>query len=624
MNKKIRMALTTMLACNMTAFAQSDIFWKNHFGGGERDFYYSVTAVPDGMVAAGYSVSDSFGNGDWEGVMGNGNYDAIIVKYNLDGTLAWIKNFGGGGHDEYRSVTAVSDGIVAVGYSYIGSGTGDWEGVTGKGYYDAIIVKYNSDGSIAWKKNFGGRERNEYFFVTAVSDGIVAVGRSGDSSFGNGDWEGVTGKGFNDAIIVKYNSDGSVAWKKNFGGSDNDLYYSVTAVSDGIVAVGYSASGSFGNGDWEGVTGKGEQDAIIVKYNFDGTLVWKNYFGGNKDDCYYSVTAVSDGMVAVGYSYFDFGTGDWEGVTGKGFSDAIIVKYNLDGSIAWKNYFGGSGNDIYWSVTTVSDGIVAAGYSENMSFGNGDWEGVTGKGNDNAVLVKYNLDGSIAWKRNFGGSGNDYYKSVTAVSDGMVAVGYSYLFSFGYGDWEGFTGKGDIDAIIVKYGTISETFVPVTNITDVPATATAGTPLMLVGIVTPDNATNQTIAWSVQNSGATGATIADNTLHTTAAGTATVRANIVDGVAVAVNYAQDFDITVNATQVTTAPELVSANPLRAWVRDGALHVEGLTVGGTLSVYTATGTLVYQNTVTFDRTDITLTAQGVYIVRHGDHAIKVTH
>jgi hypothetical protein len=90
------------------------------------------------------------------------------------------------------------------------------------------------------------------------------------------------------------------------------------------------------------------------------------------------------------------------------------------------------------------------------------------------------------------------------------------------------------------------TFVPVTDITGVPATATAGTDLALSGTVSPSNATNKTIVWTVKSAGATGAAISGNTLKTTAAGTVTVTATITDGTAVGTAYAKNFEITVKA------------------------------------------------------------------------------
>ena len=66
------------------------------------------------------------------------------------------------------------------------------------------------------------------------------------------------------------------AWIKSFGGSDYDQYSSVTTVLDGIVAVGRSGPNSFGIGDWVGITSKGSTDAIIVKYDNNANVMWSN------------------------------------------------------------------------------------------------------------------------------------------------------------------------------------------------------------------------------------------------------------------------------------------------------------------------------------------------------------
>ena len=99
-----------------------------------------------------------------------------------------------------------------------------------------------------------------------------------------------------DAIIVKYDLSGNVVWKKNFGGSIIEYFYGVTTTSDGYVAVGESFSNDY---DLEGLN-KGSFDVIIVKYDLSGNVVWKKAFGGSDDEYFYGVTTTSDGYVAVG------------------------------------------------------------------------------------------------------------------------------------------------------------------------------------------------------------------------------------------------------------------------------------------------------------------------------------
>jgi uncharacterized repeat protein (TIGR02543 family) len=96
---------------------------------------------------------------------------------------------------------------------------------------------------------------------------------------------------------------------------------------------------------------------------------------------------------------------------------------------------------------------------------------------------------------------------------------------------------------------ISVSFVPVSSITGVPNGGLTATPLTLAGTVNPSGATNQTIAWSVVTDGGTSSSITGNDLTATAAGTVTVRATIVNGVAAGTNYTENFNINIGTTHV---------------------------------------------------------------------------
>jgi len=517
--------------------AAGDVVFKDNFGDSVGNVFESVIAASDGYVAVGYANYECFGVGDWLGVSGRGITDSIIVKYDVNGKVEWKKNFGGSKEDSFYDVTAAPDGgYVAVGGSFVSGGDWATHGVTGKGDSDATIVKFNSDGKVAWAKNFGGTSADGFSSVTTVSDGYIAVGSS--YKF-DGDWigKGVIGKGHYDATIVKFNFDGSVAWAKNFGGSYFDEFTSVTAVSDGFVAVG-NADGPFDQ-DWaaNGVSWKGAGDATIVKFNNNGSVAWAKSFGGIGHEYFLDVAEISGGYVAVGRS-FCIG-GDWTvaGITGMGSNDAVTVKFSYNGTVAWAKNFGGIGSDGFESIVKVTGGFVAAGYSSSESFGNGDWIGIEKRGiTTDAIIVMFKNNGSVEWKKNFGGTGQNIFSSVTVASDGYVVAGSAGIFG---GDWADSLKKGGFDATIVKFDT---DLISVMDI-KVPSSVIVEKGLTLPITVEPSNATNKTITWEIKDAGETGAAIIDGVLSNTAIGTMVITATVADGTA-AGDFVKDFTITV--------------------------------------------------------------------------------
>ncbi len=259
--------------------------WHANFGGSGTDHFYHVKTVIDGYIAVGYSNST---NGDLA-TLNKGGYDAIIVKYDMDGNIVWNKNFGGTGTDFFRGITVASDGYVAVGYS--NSTNGDLTSLN-KGNYDGIIVKYDFEGNIIWKKTYGSTVADYFWDVTSIGDNYFVVGYTAGN---NVDLLNLN-KGGTDAIIVNYNKDGDIVWKSNYGGTSTDNFYGIKVVDNSLMAVGRSNST---NVDLIGLN-KGGYDGIVVQYSLSGDILMKRNYGGGGTDVFYDITTVRDGYVAVG------------------------------------------------------------------------------------------------------------------------------------------------------------------------------------------------------------------------------------------------------------------------------------------------------------------------------------
>ena len=351
-------------------------------GGSGSDYYQSVVQSNDGgYVAVGFQRSQ-----------GQGNNDALIVKYDSNLNVIKQSGLGGSNYDYYRSVVQSNDGgYVAVGY----------QDSQAQGSYDALIVKYDSNLNVIKQSGLGGSDNDRYESVIRSNDGgYVAVGHQTSQ-----------GQGSTDALIVKYDSNLNVIKQSGLGGSDNDYYISVIQSNDGgYVAVGYQAS-----------QGQGSYDALIVKYDSNLNVIKQSGLGRSGGDYYRSVIQSNDGgYVAVGHQASQ-GQGSW---------DALIVKYDSNLNVVKQSGLGGSSNDHYQSVIQNNDGgYVAVGYQGSQSQGSTD-----------ALIVKYDSELNVIKQAGLGGSGSDYYISVIQSNDGgYVAVGY-----------QGSQGQGNNDALITK------------------------------------------------------------------------------------------------------------------------------------------------------------------------------
>jgi endo-1,4-beta-xylanase len=111
-------------------------------------------------------------------------------------------------------------------------------------------------------------------------------------------------------------------------------------------------------------------------------------------------------------------------------------------------------------------------------------------------------------------------------------------------------------------------FVPVTDITGVPSTGTAGSPVSLANAAAvPNTATNRSIAWTVKAAGAGVSAISGNSFTPTTGGSLVLTAAIAGGSAESAPYSKDFTIAISPSDVFVPVTDITGVPDSGFVGD---------------------------------------------------------
>lgn len=250
-------------------------------------------------------------------------------------------------------------------------------------------------------KTFGGSLNDVGYSVKETRDGgYIIAGYS--SSFSGGP----------DVYLIKTDENCNLQWQKTFGlpGVILDIGLSIAETKDGgYIIAGYT--------DREGL------QVYLIKTDGNGNLEWERTFGGWYDDEGYSVCPTKDG------GYIITGFTDTLGI---GLYDVYLIKTDRNGNLEWQKVFGGPYRDYGYSVAQTSDGgYIIVGHTDPS--GNQFYD---------IYLIKTDENGNLEWEKRFGGSGYEYGHSVKqTLEGGYIIVGSTS--SFGTGGYDVYLIKTD-------------------------------------------------------------------------------------------------------------------------------------------------------------------------------------
>jgi Domain of unknown function (DUF5122) beta-propeller len=234
---------------------------------------------------------------------------------------------------------------------------------------------------------------------------------------------GVSTNNGNDALLLKFDANGALLWERTWGGADSDTSLAVAAAPDGSAYIAGAAT-SFG---------PSSSGLFVVKFDSLGNLVWQRISDGAEGN---AVAVGPDGSVHAA------GTTPRNQI---GNFDVIAMKITSGGDLVWqRTYASGEVVDPRGGMTVASDGSVyLAGAIQTVKANRADIA---------ALIVKLSTDGDLLFDKQFDGRNGETAAGVAvAPDDGTVYVAGTTT-SFGAGFQDAFllhllpTGKKLLDA----------------------------------------------------------------------------------------------------------------------------------------------------------------------------------
>ena len=278
--------------------------WFREFGAKDHDYGFDIIRSRDGffIIVGSVKTSTTF------------DQDIYLIKINDNGGLIWDREVHASGFDlGYAAVRTPTGDILIAGSTKL----------TAFHREDATLTRTNSEGTLLWRKIYGGYLEDEVkSIVMTPDDGYLLAGRT--QSYG---------KGGNDVYLIKTDSEGKMLWNKTYGGKGDDVANEVIACSDGnYVLVG--TSDSFSNG---------ESDVYAIKVDPNGEVLWQKIYGGESDETGSSVVEDRDRNLVITGTTFSYGAGS---------SDALVIKCDKNGSQILLETVGGEHRDTSQCIVT--------------------------------------------------------------------------------------------------------------------------------------------------------------------------------------------------------------------------------------------------------------------------------
>jgi hypothetical protein len=284
------------------------------------------------------------------------------------GDINWSEVVASTSSDSVRTVSRGPDGLVYVGGRFIGA-----ESANPTEYLESFVLSIDTDGNRADTFVF---QSDGSVGSGDITTGIarLANGKTIVSADAYGVFEGETGFGKADGVVLQLSSEGAIDWVTQFGTDVSDNTTGVAVASDGSTyVVAYSEGTNEG-----GSVNSSSRNAFVHKFDASGVMQWTRSLTSDTPETFAGIALDADENILVCGSAVE-----QLGEQAFGNSDAIVRAYSPTGDVLWTDQFGTASNDSCDAIAVKDGDIYIAGVV------GGSLDGQTHQGGFDVFIKKY-------------------------------------------------------------------------------------------------------------------------------------------------------------------------------------------------------------------------------------------
>lgn len=354
--------------------ADGNISWATFYGDKGDDMINNIVCDnANNIYFSGFTNSDSAiaTAGSFQDTLNGFNFDLLLGKFDSSGHRIWVTYYGGPDIE--------TGGFCSVdnqGYIYLSGTTNSASQIASNGYKsayaggvsDVFLAKFDTAGIRQWATYFGDTledvaqgiacDPQGNVYITGQTKSIVNIATPNA-------FQTTLGGGY-DIFLTKFSSSGALKWSTYYGSASDELGGGQAGVACDRLGNVYinahtSSTAGIASSNAFQTTMAGATDAFLVKFDSLGNRKWGTYFGGPSDENSQAVAFDESGNIlwtGLTLSSSGIATPNAYATTFGGYDDVFLTKFDSTGNQKWATYYGNTGLDEGYALTTTAGGNI--------------------------------------------------------------------------------------------------------------------------------------------------------------------------------------------------------------------------------------------------------------------------